>query len=484
MINLKKNSDLLLIITLFTGLLLIGRPTFAQQENQSPDGNNFNLPVSSWVTKGGIHSFFYNLQYALRDTVTWNPHVKNKLSLIMANDALTVAEKELSESKNNSDALKKFEKSINRYQQEIKEISQRTEKFTEKAKNNPKQTAKFLNLNKFTDELLLQQNTLAQLINTAPVQQKTLLENIKENSLNNLAQVLTKIDEPAKIGERLSWAMDKQNNQEVSAKVKNLEIFQSLQEKLPAETQKIVSQTQAKTLLEIKKQAQNLKTAAEKEQLKSMIEKSTIKNSLQSQLINDLIDTTHSLINKNPNEQNNQKHQPADSVFPVVKKKTINQKSAPVVTKPVKKAPTAPLPEKPEITAETKNEIIPPEQPNNNNPSQTEINLPTDNDNVTPSAINQIDENQPKANKTGETTPISKAINTPPPPPPPQVIIIHSRGGGSTGGSSNGSSEGSSANSGHSSSNNGSDSASSAGTSSDSSDRSNFDIKGSTAADN
>lgn len=433
MMDLKKIPNLLLVIALFAGSLLITRPTLAQQESQPSDENNFNLPASSWVTKGGMYSFLYNLQYALRDAVTWNPHVNNKLSLMMANNSLAVAEKNLAESQSDPLALKEFEKSINRYQREIKEIGERAETFNKKAENNPEQTAKFLNLNKFTEELLLQQKVLAQLINTAPAEQKSVIENIKENSLNNLAQVLAKIDEPAKIGERLSWAMNKQNNQEVATKVNNLEIFQLLQEKLPPETQKIISRTQIKTLTEIKESAQNLKTAAEREQLKSTIENSKINGNLQSQLINYLPEANSVLENENSFEPNNKENQSVKTIFPTVKGKIINKvKNIPAVSKPVKKTPIIASPKKTEATPETPKEAAPLNRPVDTTQSPTEVEPPINN--VNPQSTSPASETQPTSNATGaqetETSPNNEtATNNQ--PETPKTIIIHSRGGGS-----------------------------------------------------
>lgn len=283
---MNKQSKIITIffITALSVNLIIGSKALAQENQNSldliPEITAADLHVSSWATKGGIYKFLNDLQHTVRYLVTWNPLVQTKMNLTKANESLIVAKSELAKSQEDPETLKNFEKAMNRYNKEMAKINKRADKFKKKANSDPKLSKV---LDKFIDNQLKQLAILSELINEAPTEQKTRIENVKESSLNNFAHVLSKLENQDKIADRLIEAMSKQKPHQYK-ELKDLEILDALAAKIPSHAKEAIKKTQTTTLIQLNYKLENLPKEKIRE-FDSVIKKIKVNNQIQSYVI-------------------------------------------------------------------------------------------------------------------------------------------------------------------------------------------------------
>jgi len=236
------------IFFLICFLVISGLITFTalgQEENVTADEDITaeDLGISEPKTLPDSPFYFLkNFWRGVRTTFTFNPVNKAELRLRFANEKLIEAKK-LAEKTGKEEI---FQKTLEKYQREMKRIRTRVEKFKEKAKDNPK-IDKFLD--KFTDKTIKHQRLMDRLEKNLSDKPEVLerIRNTKEKALEHFGEVMERLEEKNKIPERLEKNMEKIKGSKYK-NFKNLEILMRLEEQVPEQAKETIRQAQENSL--------------------------------------------------------------------------------------------------------------------------------------------------------------------------------------------------------------------------------------------
>lgn len=186
--------------------------------------------------------FIKNFWRGVRTTFTFNPIKKVELRLRFANEKLIEAKK-LAEKTGKEEI---FQKTIDKYQEDMEKIKNRVEKFKEKAKDNP-EIDKFLD--RFTDRNIKHQRLMDHLEKQL-ADKPEVLERIrtnKERVLEHFGNVIERLEEKDKIPERLDKNLEKIEGSKFK-NFKNLEVLMRLEKKVPEQAKEAIIQAQENAL--------------------------------------------------------------------------------------------------------------------------------------------------------------------------------------------------------------------------------------------
>ena len=186
--------------------------------------------------------FVKNFWRGVRTTFTFNKVKKAELRLRYANERLIEAKK-LAEKTGKEEV---FQKTLQKYQNDIEKIEVRVEKFKEKAKDNPK-IDKFLD--KFTEKTVKHQILMDRLEKNLSDKPEVLerIRDTKEKTLEHFGEVMERLEEKDKIPERLEKNMEKIEGSKYK-NFKNLEVLMKLEDKVPEQAKEAIQQAQENAL--------------------------------------------------------------------------------------------------------------------------------------------------------------------------------------------------------------------------------------------
>jgi len=186
--------------------------------------------------------FVKNFWRGVRTTFTFNPIKKVELRLRFANEKLIEAKK-LAEKTGKEEI---FQKTIDKYQEDMEKIKNQVEKFKEKAKDNP-EIDKFLD--RFTDRNIKHQRLMDHLEKQL-ADKPEVLERIrtnKERVLEHFGNVIERLEEKDKIPERLEKNLEKIEGSKYK-NFKNLEVLIELENKVSEDAKEAIRQAQENSL--------------------------------------------------------------------------------------------------------------------------------------------------------------------------------------------------------------------------------------------
>ncbi len=186
--------------------------------------------------------FIKNFWRGVRSTFTFNKVQKAELRLRFANEKLIEAKK-LAEKTEKEEV---FQKTLQKYQNDIEKIEKQAEKFKEKAADNPK-IDKFLD--EFTEKTIKHQRAMDRLEKNLSDKPEVLeqIKNTKEKTLEHFGEVIERLEEKDKIPERLEKNMEKIEGSKYK-NFKNLEVLMKLEEKVPEQAKEAIKQAQGNAL--------------------------------------------------------------------------------------------------------------------------------------------------------------------------------------------------------------------------------------------
>lgn len=248
-------------------LLLIFIPVFVLAENSDVNlnvGNNSQIIEENLATKldiaepvilpGSILYWFKGSWQNLKLWFTFNPLAKAEKYLVIANTKLAELQ-QLSIKK----VLSKEQllSSLNGYNQDMQNLKQRIE--AAKEKNDPN-VDPLMDL--ITKQEFIRQRTMQKLeINTTDQEKIKAIEVVRQNSLDKLSELLSKIN-PEKIGERINKYITGEEPFDLDS-FYNLQTLEELQNKLPPEAQAVIAQIRVKIIQQLG-QSSGQQTAEEK----------------------------------------------------------------------------------------------------------------------------------------------------------------------------------------------------------------------------
>lgn len=177
--------------------------------------------------------FLKNWKRGLQSAFTFNKVKKAELRLRFANERLIEAEK-LAEETGNEEILAK---AIENYEKAIEKVEERANKLE---KDNP-DVERFLN--KFVDNEIKRQKLVDGLAKKLPEQARERLLSVQEGSLERFANIITRLDDPDKLQERIDIIGEQQEGSKYKH-FKNLEVLSRIEEKLPEQAKDAIHKAQ------------------------------------------------------------------------------------------------------------------------------------------------------------------------------------------------------------------------------------------------
>lgn len=194
--------------------------------------------------------------------LTFNPVKKVELQLKFADERLKEAEK-LAEKTGNEELLTK---AIERYETATEKIETRAEKL--RNSDNP-DTDKFLN--KLADRQIKHQKIIDRLSKKLPEQAKKKIEAVRERYIERFANIVTRLDTPEKLGERLDKIEEIQKGSKFK-NFKNLEVLSRIEEKLPEQAKEAIQKAQENSLKRLLNNLNNM-SPEDQEKFKAYVSK-------------------------------------------------------------------------------------------------------------------------------------------------------------------------------------------------------------------
>lgn len=223
--------------------------------------------------------FLKNWSRGIRSFFTFNPIAKAELKQKFANEKL-IELKKLTERKKDAEIIKK---ATENYQREIEKVKAAAEKIKQKAEENPK-VDKFLN--KFVKHQALHQRVLGKLENQVPPEAFEKIEQARERHLERFGEVMTKLEEKEKIGERLEENLEKIKGSKYK-NFRNLEVLAELEEKVPEQAKEAIQKAQESTLKRLKGDLEKM-SPEDQERFKKYLDKISGEKEKQLEIIENL----------------------------------------------------------------------------------------------------------------------------------------------------------------------------------------------------
>ncbi|MBA7680600.1 hypothetical protein ES703_88921 [subsurface metagenome] len=148
----------------------------------------------------------------------------------------------------------KIEKAIRNYQNEVDTVNRATEQIRQRAEEN-EEVGKFLD--KFVQQQILHQRVLQKLEGQVPAEAFEKISEARGNHLEKFGEVMTRLEDKAKIQERLENNIRQVKGSEFK-EFKNLEILEGLKEKIPEEAKEAVQGVMENSLTRLKEQGQEM----------------------------------------------------------------------------------------------------------------------------------------------------------------------------------------------------------------------------------
>ncbi|MBI2627971.1 MAG: hypothetical protein HYW71_00860 [Candidatus Niyogibacteria bacterium] len=181
--------------------------------------------------------FLKNWRRGIQSALTLNKVNKTELRARFANEKLLEAEK-LAEKTGDQSII---EKAMENYEAEAEKVKAAAESV-----NKNDQNAERL-LNKLTDFQLKRQKLMDRLAEKLPEKAREKVLAAQEKSLEKFTEIMTRLDEPEKIRERLEKAAENQKGGKFK-QFKNLEILMKVEEKVPEQAKEAIRRAQENAL--------------------------------------------------------------------------------------------------------------------------------------------------------------------------------------------------------------------------------------------
>lgn len=181
--------------------------------------------------------FLKNWRRGVQSALTFNKAKKAELRARFANEKLLEAEK-LAEKTGDQSVIGK---AVENYEVEVEKVKSASESIN---KDDPN-TERFLN--KLADFQLKRQKLMDRLAGKLPEQAREKVLAAQEKSLEKFAEIMTRLDEPEKMRERLEKAAEAQKGGKYK-QFKNLEILIKVEEKVPEQAKEAIRRAQENAL--------------------------------------------------------------------------------------------------------------------------------------------------------------------------------------------------------------------------------------------
>lgn len=211
---------------------------------------------------------FYFVKNFWRETITFftlNKVRKAELRLRFANERLIEAKK-LAE-KTGQDEI--FQKTLEKYQQEMEKIKNRVKNFKEKAQDNPKIDSF---LDKLIDRTMKHQRLMDRLEKQLSDKPEILeqIRNTKGQVLEHFGEVIGLLEEKDKIPERLEKNLERIEGSKYK-NFKNLEVLLELENKVPEQAKEAIRRAQTNSLKRLHEDLEQM-SAEDKEKFSDYLE--------------------------------------------------------------------------------------------------------------------------------------------------------------------------------------------------------------------
>jgi hypothetical protein len=230
-------------------------------ENVTPEDLEVSEPK---ILPDSPFYFFKNWGRQIRTFFAFRPIDKAKLRLRYASEKLLEAKK-LAEKTKNPDILKK---AAENYEKEIERIKNIADKIKEKASKDPR-VSKFLD--KFIKQQILHEKILEKLEEKVPPQVLEKIKETRERHLKRFGEVMQKLEEKPKIGERLSKILQEMKGSKFK-EVKALQILKELEQRVPEDAREGIKKAQENVMRRLKEKLEKTTTSTQ-ERLKRYIER-------------------------------------------------------------------------------------------------------------------------------------------------------------------------------------------------------------------
>lgn len=181
--------------------------------------------------------FFKNWGRAIRATLTFNKEKKTELSARFASEKLLEVQKLATKTSDTS----VLNKAIKNYQREV----EKTKSLSDRVSKDDSNADKFLD--KLADSQLKQQRLMDRLSKQLPPEAKEKMLVAQEKSLEQFGEMMTRLDDPEKMKERLEKAMEAQKGGEFK-NFKNLEVLMRIEAKAPEQAKDALRRAQENSL--------------------------------------------------------------------------------------------------------------------------------------------------------------------------------------------------------------------------------------------
>lgn len=229
--------------------------------------------------------FLKSLSRNIQSLITLDPVKKAELKEKFANEKLIEAKKVIE-----SGATKQaIEKAINNYQKETSEVQKAVEKIKTTAETSV-QTGKFLD--KFIQQQTLQQQILQKLETQVPTSTLEKIKEAREQHLEKFGQVMTKLEDKAKIQERLEKNLEEIKGSDFKD-FKNLEVLKNLETKVSTTVKEAIQKAQETSLNKLQEKLGEM-SPEEQERFKEYIEKINGDKEKQMEILQSLKTTVNS----------------------------------------------------------------------------------------------------------------------------------------------------------------------------------------------
>ena len=252
--------------------LVIALPAVAQDATDDATQDETitatDLGVSEPAT--GFFGFLKNISNGVQYALTFNPVKKAELKLEHANDALLRAQTALENNPDSIKAQEKYYKYLEKFEKKTAEIQEKVQTFKEKADTNP---AIDNFLNRLTDNTLKQQRVMDHLSGFLDDDQRTKLQEKREETIKTFGEILKNLDDKDKLPERLDNIMGEQTGSEL-IHLKNMEMLGALKNQLPEDYVELIKDAEDKSLHRFNQAIQNTDSAERHNRLNTYFENS------------------------------------------------------------------------------------------------------------------------------------------------------------------------------------------------------------------
>lgn len=223
--------------------------------------------------------FLKEWQRNFQSLLTFDKIKKTELESKFSSERLLEIRKMINENKD-PEVIKNL---VDKYKETIDKTKKYSDKIKENGSKNPK-VDKFLE--KYAEQQILHQRILEKLEQTVPPEVYEKIKEARERHLEKFKDVMLKLEEKNKIGERLKNILEKRDGSDFKD-FKTLELLERLKEKMPEDAKAVILKTEEDIFEKLKNKTEGM-SKEQQERLKTYLEQTLGDKEKKLEIINNL----------------------------------------------------------------------------------------------------------------------------------------------------------------------------------------------------